>query len=257
MSLRGKRVLLTGGAGAIGALVARRLLAQRATVTVIDRVSSLSFDAECWSGDLASPAGIAELAAKAAHLKPDMLINLAGVQHFGPFEEQSSEQIYAHYMVNLVAPALLTRAVLPGMKQKGAGHIVNIGSIFGSINYAHFVGYSSAKAGLRGLSEGLRRELRYSGIAVTYIAPRAIRAGLSSSVVMRFAQLTDMNMDEPATAADAIVAAIIARRKDVYIGFPERWFVSLNAVLPRLVDAAVAGNDRKAKTLFPANRIGD
>jgi short-subunit dehydrogenase len=153
-------------------------------------------------------------------------------------------------MVDLVAPVLLARAVLPGMKARGRGQIVNIGSIFGSISYAHFVSYSSAKAGLRAFSEALRRELKDTPVAVTYIAPRAIATGLSRDRVIEFAKLSKMSLDDPDRVAARIVEAVIGRRKDVYLGLSENIFVRVNALLPRVVDAALAGNDRKAKQLF-------
>ena len=67
---------------------------------------------------------------------------------------------------------------------------------------------------------------------------------------MEYAALTKMTMDEPADVAKRIAQAIAERKKDVYIGFPESLFVRLNAVLPRMVDAALVKNDRQASTLF-------
>src|SRR3546814_13795200 len=75
------------------------------------------------------------------------------------------------------------------MNARRAGQIANVGSIFGSINYAHVVTYSSAKAGLKGFSEALRRECGNYGVDVTYIAPRAVKTALNTPVVMRFAQI--------------------------------------------------------------------
>src|SRR3546814_11269624 len=117
------------------------------------------------------------------------------------------------------------------MKARRACQIANVGSIFGSINYAHFVTYSSAKAGLKGFSEALRRECGNYGVDVTYIAPRAVKTALNTPVVMRFSQITDMNMDAPTSVARRIVAAIAARKKDVYFGFPARLFVARTSVV--------------------------
>jgi short-subunit dehydrogenase len=155
-----------------------------------------------------------------------------------------------HYMVNLVAPVQLARVVLPVMKQRGSGQIVNIGSIFGSIGYPHFATYSSAKAGLRGFSEALRRELHGTGIDVTYIAPRAVRTGLNNGAVMRFVEMAKMAADEPEIVAARIVRAIAQRKKDVFIGAKEGVFVRINGLMPRLVDAAVTADTAKARTLF-------
>jgi short-subunit dehydrogenase len=251
MRLKGTKVFLTGGAGGIGQLVARNLLKGGAKLTVLDRSEGLPYEAEFIKGDLSTIQGINAAGAAIAATEPDILINLAGVQHFGPLDAQSDEHLELTYLVNLVAPALLTKDVLPGMKARGRGQIVNIGSIFGSIGFANFVTYSSAKAGLRTFSEALRRELDGSSIIVTYIAPRAVKTGLSNgSAMMDYAKITSMNMDKPEYTARKIVSAIKGSRKDVYIGFPESLFVRVNSLLPRVVDAALAKNDRKAKFLF-------
>ena len=255
MPFEAKRILLTGGSGGIGSLIRRQLEYEGARVTVLDREPPV-MGASFLQHDLSSPQGIEAAAAAVAERPWDILVNLAGIQHFGPLCAQSPEHLLASYMVNLVAPVRLTQAVLPGMREQGVGQIVNVGSIFGSINFAHFVTYSSAKAGLRGFSQALRRELAGSGVDVTYVAPRAVRTALNSAKVMEFAGLTGMNMDAPEPTARRIIDAIRARRRDAYLGFPEAIFVRLNAILPGLVDRALAGNDRKAALLFSDTATG-
>lgn len=250
MSLEGKRIVVTGGAGGIGALVVEELLVRDADVLVVDKAKQLESRARYLAGDLSTPDGIDGVATGIARDRPDILINLAGIQYFGPVERQKAAHLHASYMVNLVAPVMLTQAVLPAMKTRGLGQIVNVGSVFGAINYPHFVTYSSAKAGLRGFSEALRRELHETGISVTYIAPRAVRTGLNDGAVMRLIALTKMTMDEPDAVAYRIVQATDDRKKDVVIGFPERLFVRVNAIAPRLVDAALAADTLKARSLF-------
>ncbi|MFT7128407.1 MAG: short-subunit dehydrogenase [Gammaproteobacteria bacterium] len=250
MYFRNKQVVVTGGAGGIGSLLCKQLKAQGAMVTVIDRVTSLDFETDLIEGDLSSLEGVAKIVDQLQHHTVDILINLAGLQYFGVFEEQSPEQTALLYNVNLLAPILLTQALIPGMKQRGNGHIVNIGSTFGSINFAYFVTYSSSKAGLQGFSEALRRELNGDGIDVTYIAPRAAKTPLNSKKVLEFAEITKMNMDPPEWVVDEIILALKNEKKDVYLGFPENMFVRINALFPRLVDFALAGNTRKAKPLF-------
>lgn len=250
MSLDGKSIVLTGGSGALGSLIARNLMESGAEIVVIDRVAPDLSGQTFIEADISSTAGIGRAVAALAQHPVDMLINLAGIQYFGPFERQDDISIESGFFVNLLAPVRLSRAVLPGMLQRGSGHIVNVGSIFGSINFAHFVTYSSAKAGLRGFSEALRRELKGSDIAVTYVAPRAVKTGFNSEKVRAFAAATKMAMDSPADVARKICDSIRARRRDVYLGFPESVFVRVNAIAPRLVDFALAGNDRKARDLF-------
>jgi short-subunit dehydrogenase len=252
MRLKNERVLLTGGAGGIGSELATGLIRAGAKVTVIDRAESLPFEARHVRGDLSTLKGVQAVADEIAGEPWDVLVNLAGVQHFGPFTDQTPQSVELTYMVNLVAPALLAQAVAPGMKDRGHGRIVNVGSIFGSINFAHFATYSSSKAGLHGLSQALRRELSGSGVKVIYIAPRAVKTPLNSAQVMEFAKLTKMRMDEPNVVVRRILKAIRRCEREVFIGFPESLFVRLNALAPSFIDGALAADDRRAAALFAA-----
>lgn len=249
MPLKGQRVVVTGASGGLGRAVAAVLVERGAKLLLVGRSAPDIPGARFLTSDLSHEKGIGEAAAALTRESTDILVNLAGIQHFGLFEDESPEHMLATFMVDLVAPAMLTRAVLPGMKARGRGQIVNLGSIFGSISYAHFVTYSSAKGGLRSFSEALRRELKDTPIAVTYIAPRAVAAGLSRGAVLEFAKASGMSLDDPRKVASRIVQAIATRRKDVYLGLPENVFIKLNALMPRVVDAALARNDRKARTL--------
>lgn len=248
-SLDGKVVVLTGAAGGIGSLVTLYLRSAGARVIAVDRVP-LERCEDMIIADLATEDGLGALCVNLASIDCDVLINLAGVQYFGPFADQPPETLWRDYVVNLIAPAMLAQAVLPGMISRRSGCIVNIGSVFGAIPFAHFATYSSGKAGLKGLSEALRRELAGTGVGVTYIAPRAVRTALATEKVLQFAQTTGMNMDAPETVARRIVAAVANGEREVVIGFPESLFVRINAIAPRLVDRALAANDRKAAALF-------
>lgn len=249
MRFEDKQVLLTGGSGAMGRLIAADIRQQGGRVTVIDRVAP-DDGGRFIQGDLSTSEGLEALVARISAEPWDILINLAGIQHFGPLEAQHPDHLEATYMVNLVAPTRLIQAVLPGMKARGSGQIANVGSIFGSINFAHFATYSSSKAGLRALSQALRRELSGTGVGVTYVAPRAVRTPLNSATVNAYAALTGMHMDEPEAIARRIVQSIRSDRKDVYLGFPEALFVRLNGLAPGLVDGALRANDLKARSLF-------
>jgi short-subunit dehydrogenase len=251
MTISQKRVFLTGGSGGLGRPLAVELASAGAEVTVVSRRPPGRRQATRHiAADLSTLDGIVEASATVEREEPDILINMAGTQYFGPVEDQSLEAMHASYMVNLMAPAALCRATLRAMKRRNSGQIVNISSIFGSIPFAHFAAYSSAKAGLRALSEALRRELAGTDIAVTYVAPRAIQTDMLSSKMQKYAALTGMNVDAPEHVAQRVLNAVEQRRKEVYIGFPEQLFVRLNAILPRVVDAAVVSGDRKAAALF-------
>jgi len=252
MQLKDARVILTGAAGGIGSAIATALATAGCRLLLVDRnQQALSSLAESLgrhgvaANTLAVDLTLAEDRDRVAQQGQarlggiDILINNAGLLDFAPFESEDPQLIERLIQVNVTAPLLLTRAVLPVMLARQQGRIVNMGSTFGSIGFPYFAAYSASKFALRGFSEALRRELEGSGIGVTFVAPRATRTALNTSAVNRMNAALKVNMDPPARVAAAVVEAIAADRKDVYVGFPESFFARLNAVLPRIVDQAL------------------
>ncbi|MDQ6976400.1 MAG: SDR family oxidoreductase [Mariprofundaceae bacterium] len=256
-SLAGQRILLTGAAGGMGEILAEKLVHAGAKLALLDRnakalnalVARLGHDSFAVSADVSSADGcrIAISAVWNTMEGVDCLINLAGISSFCCFEEEETAHMEKVLQVNLLAPMYLTHALLPEMIKRKRGRIVNIGSMFGSIGFAWFTTYSASKFGLRGFSQALRRELRDTGVSVSYIAPRAVRTTINNDAVMKMGEATGMNMDEPAYVAEKIFAAIEAEKKEVYIGFPESFFARLNGVFPNLVDGALADQNKTAK----------
>ncbi len=257
MSLNGQRIIVTGAAGGIGSRVARGLAAKGAGLALLDHdaqaLAPLAAEIAALGGVVeARPADLLDDQARETAVAGavqalgglDMLVNIAGLLSFGPFEAEDPGRLDALLRLNLGAPMQLTRSVLPGLLRQGSGRIVNVGSTFGSIGFAWFTAYSASKAGLRGFSEALRRELDGSGVAVTYVAPRAVKTPLNTDAIKRMAEKVGMNMDDPDWVAARIVEAIEKGRKDVYLGFPESLFVRINAILPRLTDAALRQQNR-------------
>jgi len=256
MNLKDKRIVLTGAAGGMGSVLAVELAKRGARLALVDanaealqHLTATIAGADAVSGDLSSAAGCQAVAVACEEKLGgiDLLINLAGVNSFAAFEDESVDKIELMMHVNLLAPMWLTRAFLPAMLEQKAGRIVNVGSTFGSIGFAYFTTYSASKFGLRGFSEALRRELADSGVSVAYIAPRAVKTAMNSDAVHRMGEATGMNMDEPNAVVEKIIEAIESDRKDVYLGFPESLFVRINAILPRIVDNSVAAKNRIAR----------
>jgi len=114
-----------------------------------------------------------------------------------------------------------------------------VGSTFGSIGFPFFAAYSASKFGLRGFSEALQRELDATGVDGIYVAPRAARTPLNTGPVVRMNEALKVAMDPPEVVAEAIVRAIERDRERVYLGWPEKAFVRLNALLPGVVGRAL------------------
>ncbi len=142
----------------------------------------------------------------------------------------------------------LSRVVLPVMLAQGAGQIVNIGSMFGSIGFAYFTTYSASQFGLRGFSEALRRELADTNVSVTYVSPRAVKTPINTSTIMKMNAATKTTMDEPDVTAAKILQAIEMGRKEAYLVFPESLFARLNGIWPSLVDTGTRAQNRIART---------
>lgn len=252
MKIAGSTVLLTGASGGIGGAVATEFARRGASLVLVGRdaakLDSLALRVREAGGsahpivaDITSPGSSGHIVEQAiAHAGDiDVLINCAGVQTFGFFATETSDETANLFAINAVAPMAMTRSVLPHMLARGRGRIVNVGSIFGSIGFPCFASYSASKFALRGFSEALRRELTGSGVGVTYVAPRFTRTSFNANAVARMAVALRMNQDEPAVVAVAVIEAIEAERRNRYLGWPEKLFVRVNSLLPRLVDGSL------------------
>ncbi len=260
-------ILLTGATGGLGRCLVKELATNRVRLALSGRnavrLERLCEDVESQGGsavafpmDLSRPEAASELAADVVARVgvPDLLINNAGVNAFRSFELETALQAETLFRTNVLAPMELTRGLLPGLLERGSGRIVNVGSIFGSIAFAWFATYSASKFALRGWSEALRRELSGSGVEVTYVAPRAIRTPMTEAY-QSLADATGMNVDEPELVAAKIVQAIRGGVKDRYLGWPEKLFVRMNALLPRLVDRSLRKQNETARTLVRADDL--
>ena len=253
MKLAGCRTLLTGAGSGIGRSLAIILAARGARLVLVGRhagrldatvcaIRASGGEACAIVHDLGDPGAHGQLAdAAAASLGGlDLLVNNAGVSSFREFASENPAAIEDLVGTNITAPMLLTRAVLPAMLAAGSGHIVNVGSILGSIGFPHFAAYSASKFALRGFSEALRRELAGSGIGVSYVAPRTTRTAINPELVYELSADGGGAVDEPDAVAALIADAIAAGRDELYIGWPEKLAVRLNALLPRLIGQVLA-----------------
>ncbi len=253
MDLQNKRIVLTGAAGGLGQILSTILIARGAKLCrLVRNLKKDDFSSEYQEGQNASvltlPCDVTQstdLERVGRHLEQawggvDILINLAGVLNFTPFQDQDPDTLHRMIQVNLEAPMQLTRILLPGMLEQGSGWVVNVGSMFGSIGFPFFSTYCATKFALRGYSQALRRELAGRGVGVTYVSPRAVRTRFNPPVVHEMAAIGMMHMDEPEPIAQAIVRAIEKERKELYLGFPESLFARINAVFPALLDMALA-----------------
>jgi len=193
--LGGKTALITGSGSGLGFAMARGLAEAGARVVLNGRdlakleaaaatlresglaIETASFDV----ADSASvAAGIAELVARVGAI--DILVNNAGVQHRGPIEEFSDADWRRLMATNLDAPFFMARAVIPAMKARRAGKIINIGSLMSRLARPTTVPYQTSKGGIAMLTRGLAVELAPFNIQVNSIAPGFFRTEMNAAL---------------------------------------------------------------------------
>jgi short-subunit dehydrogenase len=246
------KVLLTGASGGIGTRLATILADSGAQLLLTGRDSArLSLQKDCLAGegrmvetfaaDISTAEGIRSLASAATDFCGgiNVLVNNAGINDFGRFDDQSRDSLNSMVVTNILAPINLTHELLPSLQRQREALIVNIGSILGSIGVPGQVAYSSTKFALHGFSEALRRELGSGPVRVVYVAPRSTETEMNDALQREVNQAMGVASDDPGSVAVQIADAISSKRTERFLGWPERLFVKLNALFPGIVDRSL------------------
>ena len=251
MSARPRRAVITGASGGIGRAIVLRLAPRCDSMLLVGRDAAslaeiaLAAGAACVRArtvvaDLTTGAGQqAVLSAAQDDGGIDLLVNNAGAGEFAWLVDQDDAALERIVQVNVLAPMLLTRRLLPLLMAQEPASIVNVGSIFGYLGYPGHAAYSASKFALRGFSEALRRELADSGVQVHYFAPRATRTAMNTASTCALNAELGIAMDPPDAVAAALVALLDNPVAERALGMPERLFALLNRIMPRVVDHAL------------------
>jgi NAD(P)-dependent dehydrogenase (short-subunit alcohol dehydrogenase family) len=166
---------VTGASRGIGLAVAEALHDAGAHVvrlarSLVDRTADGRTDLRC---NVADPAAVERAVGHvlADRGVPDIVVNNAGMFFIKPVQETTAEEFSRTIAVNLTAPFLVTRALVPHLMRRGTGHFVTIGSISDRVAFTGSTAYAASKFGLRGMHEVLRAELARSGVRTTLVSP--------------------------------------------------------------------------------------
>jgi short-subunit dehydrogenase len=266
--LTDKLVLITGGSRGLGLALAREFLRRGSTVAICARnqdelsrarQQSAALDNRffAFQADLRDRARAAQLIKDVQQqLGPiDVLVNNAGVIQVGPIENQTVED-FEQAMQSIFWPAVYTSlAVLPEMKSRRAGRIVNITSVGGKIAVPHLLPYTASKFALVGFSKGLCAELAKDHIPVTTVVPGLMRTGSPRNIQVKGRHereftwfmlgdsLPGLSMSAR-RAAHSIVRACVSGKSEVVLGGAAKMAVALEAFAPNLMSAIFAGTNR-------------
>lgn len=224
-SLDGKVVLITGGSRGIGASIARIAARCGAEVAigyeqdaeaadaVVSEIAAAGGRAAAYRADIADEQQVEQMVAavEAEFGGIDGLVNNAGIMPQTPFLDMSVEEWRRVIDVDVTGAFLCIRSVLGGMVERGSGAIVNISSRLGQIGFAGVVHYSTAKAGLLGLTKALAREFGPKGVRVNAVAPGVTLTEMAGDVTQgdvgarRLAELPAGRFAEPHEVAESVV----------------------------------------------------
>jgi short-subunit dehydrogenase len=214
--------LITGGSSGIGAAVADGLAAAGCRLVVLgrnrDRLDAVArrTGARAVVADLCTPGGLARAAEVAANA--GLLVNSAGLGWAGDLAAMAEPDIDALVALNLTAPMRLTRAALPGMRQRGRGQLVYVSSI-AAVGVGGESVYAATKAGLRAFADSLRLEVAGEGIGVTTLLPGAVRTPFFNHRGLPYDRRFPRQLDA-AEVASALLEALDRGDPEVFV---PRW----------------------------------
>jgi NAD(P)-dependent dehydrogenase (short-subunit alcohol dehydrogenase family) len=260
-SVQGRHIAITGGARGIGLATARALVAAGAKVSIGDLDGDLTQASATELGAYGGPLDVTSRASFARFLEEAQavngvlygLVNNAGIMPLGPFLEESDETAAAVVDVDLHGVILGSKLALEIFCREGAGHLVNVASMAGRHAIPHTVTYSAAKHAVVGLTEGLRREFRSTGIGFSYVLPAPVHTELGAGV----GKIRGLAASEPEAVAAAVVRALRTGRVDVWVPRRGKALVMSGLVSPRALTDWLAERmgSNEANVIDPKLRV--
>jgi len=257
-SFRDQVVLITGGARGLGLVMARKLAAEGARLVLCSRDSEdlgrakreleqIGAQVMTFNCDVMQQAEIESVIRQTCDIWQhiDVLINNAGIIQVGPYETMQLEDYREAMDTHFWGPLYAINAVLPHMRSRRHGRIVNIASIGGRISVPHLLPYSASKFALVGLSEGLHSELAKDSIHVTTVTPGLMRTGSPRNAFFKSqhrAEYTWFAVSDSLPgvsisaerAAEQIIEACRQARSEITVSLPAKAAVTFHGLFPGL-----------------------
>lgn len=248
--LSGRSALVTGATGGIGPHIVRALAREGMDLVLsglpdpqmevlADEVRKGGGEAVTAPADVTDGPALEALAETAADAFGgiDLLVNNAGIETIGAYHELEPETIHRMVAVNTLAPMQLTRLVLPGMLERGRGHVVFMSSYVGRSGPAFLESYAASKGALIPFTQSLRSSYRKAGVSASVLLPGFVKAGMYRAWEESLGQGAPRFMGR-ATAEGVAKALVRVVKRDLpeafVTGNPARIFTTLFEAWPRL-----------------------
>lgn len=259
MDLPGAHVLITGASRGLGAGLAREFAVADAKVTLVARsqeaITELAREVDGWAlpADLLDAAQVEGLVARAeaqAGCPVDVLVNNAGLDATQALTDFTHEQLSRIAELNLAVPMELSRQAIPGMVERGRGHIVNISSLAGTAVLPGMVPYAATKSALTHFTAGLRAELRGLPVGTTVVEVGLVPTEMRESVLSyrptadsfrRLHRLQVLAETSPERVCRATVRAVVGDRRHVRLPRRSLLFPLLAEAPRRSVEWLITG----------------
>lgn len=233
MELNNSVGILTGASRGLGVLMAERLAAKGVNLALaarseadlketVNRVQARGVRAIAVPTDVTKREDLERLVARTTDElgPPNLLVNNAGVEILGSFETLSLDRIESVFATNVVALVSLTRLVVPGMIERGRGHVVNISSMAGKVAAPYYTIYSASKHAVVGFSWSLRAELKPKGIGVSVVCPGYVEETGMFSYRDAGAPPKTVGTVRPEDVAAAVVKVIEQNKAEALVAGP-------------------------------------
>jgi short-subunit dehydrogenase len=243
----GTRVLVTGASRGIGAAIARAFAARGCTLGLVARrrgpLEELARELP-GEGHEAIEADVSDYDQLARAVEElgtvDVLVANAGITHYRPFAELPLDEARQMTDVNWLGTLHAVKAALPGMIERGRGHVVILSSGGGVRGFPHAAVYNGTKAAQRGFAEALRHELHGTGVSVTTVYPGEVETSLHDHEWDRMPDWYRMDRRAPAgPLGEQVVEAVESDRRELFYPPLVRALRVVNGVSPRLGDVVL------------------